>query len=136
MAHPTMFDAADPYLLRLRAICLALPEADEKVAHGRPTFFTTKVFAYYGGSVKGDHDPAPYARSLLFVPDAAERPALLGDPRVFEPAYLAPYGWLGLNFTPTRDVAEVDWDEVAELVDTSFRHTAPARLVKTLDARG
>ncbi len=110
MAHPVMFDDADPYLRRLRSVCLALPEAKEKVSHGRPNFFTTKVFAIYGGTVKGDHDPEPYRQSLLFLPEAADRPALLDDDRVFEPAYLGPYGWLGLDFRPAGSVSRVDWD--------------------------
>lgn len=133
MAHPMMFEPDDAYLARVRRICLALPAADEKVAHGRPTFFTKKVFAYYGGTIKGDHDPEPYGRSLLFAPDPADRPALLGDDRFFEPAYLGPYGWLGLNFRPAGSVSKVDWDEVGELVDASYRLTAPARLIKLLD---
>ena len=133
MSHPVMFEDADPYLARLREICLALPEAQEKVSHGRPTFFTKKVFAGYGAVVKGDHDPEPHARSLVFVPDAADRPALLADDRFFEPAYLGPYGWLGLDFSPARSVGRVEWDEVAELVDASYRLTAPARLVRLLD---
>jgi hypothetical protein len=49
-----MFDEADPVLDRLRALALAFPDAAEKVSHGHPAFFTTKVFAYYGGSVKVD----------------------------------------------------------------------------------
>ena len=31
-----MFDAADPLLARLRQVCLALPDAAEKISHGRP----------------------------------------------------------------------------------------------------
>lgn len=135
MAHPIMFDTDDPYLARLRTICLPLPGAAEKVSHGRPNFFTAKVFAIYGGTVKGDHDPVPYGQSLLFTPDADDRPALLADERIFEPAYLGPYGWLGLNFRAAGGVAKVGWDEVAELVDASYRQTAPARLVRELDAR-
>ena len=47
----------------------------------------------------------------------------------FLPAYMGPYGWLGLDFT----AAEVDWDEVAELVDASFRLIASRKLIKQLD---
>ena len=130
-----MFDAADPYLVRLREVCLALPGADEKVSHGRPSFFTRKVFAVYGGVIKGDHDPYPYGQALLFVPDSADRPALLDDDRVFEPAYLGPYGWLGLNLRNADGPGGVDWAEVRELVDASYRLTAPAGLVRALDAR-
>ena len=82
MAHPTTYEAADPYLTRLRTICLALPGAEEKVSHGRPNFFTRKVFAIYGGVVKGDHDPEPYRQALIVQPDESDREALLGDGRL------------------------------------------------------
>ena len=58
-----------------------------------------------------------YDHALLIKVDDSERQALQQDPRFFYPAYLGPYGWLGLDF----DAAKVDWDEVAELVDASFR---------------
>ena len=130
-----MFDTADPYLVRLREICLALPGAGEKISHGRPNFFTKKVFAIFGGVLKGDHDPFPYGQALLFVPDPADRPALLADTRVFQPTYLGPYGWLGLDLRNDDGVAGVDWTEVGELVDASYRRTAPVTRVRELDAR-
>ena len=127
MPHPIMFDDADPYLGRIREIALALPDATEVVAHGRPTFRCGKMFGNYGGGVKGSkvrHD-----QSILFIADEAERPALLDDPRFFLPAYLGPAGWVGLILD-----AETDWDEVAELLDTSYRQIAPKRSVAKLDA--
>ncbi len=130
MAHPTRYDDADPLLARLREVCLALPEAQEKVAHGRPNFYTKKVFASFGGSLKGDHSADTYGQSVLFLPDQIERAALLADSRYFIPAYVGAYGWIGLNF---RD-AEPDWTEVAELVESSYRNTAVKRLVAVLDA--
>ena len=63
-------------------------------------------------------------------PDPAERDGLLADPRVFVPAYLGPSGWLGVTLDPDPDA--VDWAEVAELFDASFRLTAPVRLVREL----
>jgi hypothetical protein len=134
MAHPLMFEASDPHLGRLRELCLALPGAAEKVSHGRPNFFTQKVFATYGGSLKGDHFAPVARRALLFLPDASERDALVQDERFFVPAYVGPSGWLGLTFHG-YGVDEVDWDEVRELIDMSYRNTAPARLVRELDAR-
>ncbi|GAA2067386.1 MmcQ/YjbR family DNA-binding protein [Williamsia deligens] len=122
-----MFDDADPLLARVRAVALRFPEAGEVIAHGRPTFRCGKVFAHYGGSVRGgdrrDH-------SVLVKPDPAEAQALADDPRFFVPAYLGPAGWLGLDL----DAAEADWDEIAELLDASYRLVAPARLVRILDA--
>jgi YjbR protein len=130
VAHPARFDDDDPLLARVRGIALALPGAAEKTSHGRPTFFSRKVFAIFGGVVKGDHGSDALRQALVFLPDDDERPALLEDPRVVVPGYEGAYGWLALDLR-----ADPDWDEVAELVESSYRATAPARLVAELDAR-
>lgn len=130
MGHPVMFDDSDPWLGRVREICLALPGAAEKVSHGRPCFFTKKIFASYGAVEKGDHHSGRFDQSVLILPDPDEAAALLEDSRFFVPAYWGPSGWIGLDLT----AADVDWDEVAELVDASFRLTAPAKLVAQLPA--
>jgi hypothetical protein len=129
MAHPIMFDDADPFLGGVRSVCLALPGAAEKVSHGRPCFFTKKVFAIYGGVTKGDHSSGRYDRSVLVLPDPDEAVSLLQDGRFFVPAYWGPSGWIGLDL----EAADPDWTEVAELVQDSFRMTAPAALVAQLD---
>lgn len=131
MTHQQRFDDDDPFLGRVREICLALPGAREKASHGHPNFYTKKVFAVFGGVVKGDHYADDYAQSMLFFPDAEERLALLGDERFFVPAFYGPYGWVGINFR----IGVPDWSEVAELADGSFRNTAPKRLVAELDRR-
>ena len=76
MAHPLMFDDADPLLARVRALALAFPDAAEKVSHGHPAFFTTKVFAYYGGSQRIDGEWVRHEQSLLVLTDPTERAAL------------------------------------------------------------
>lgn len=134
MAHPQMYDDDDPSLARVRAVALRLPSAGMKVSHGRPAFFTAprgKVFAYYGGSLKVDDEWVQHERSVLVLLEAVERAALLEDPRVFVPAYLGPSGWVGLDL-PEAGATE-GWDEVAELVDASFRRTASAKLVARLE---
>ncbi len=128
MSHPRRYADEDAYLARLRRICLALPEASEKESHGHPNFYTQKVFAVFGGVVKGDHDSDRWSQSVLVLPNLLTREAALNDDRFFVPGYYGPYGWIGLDFR----AAEVDWDEVADLVDESYRNTAPARLVKLL----
>jgi hypothetical protein len=128
MSHPRRFEPDDPFLARLRQLCLALPEAAEKDAHGHPSFYTKKVFAIFGGVVKGDHSSDRWAQSVLVLPDLLTREAALSDERFFVPAYYGPYGWIGLDFR----AAEVDWDEVGDLVEQSYRNTAPARLVKLM----
>ncbi|MCV7176426.1 MmcQ/YjbR family DNA-binding protein [Mycolicibacterium sphagni] len=131
MSHPIMFDDADPVLARVRQIALAFPEATEKISHGRPTFSAPKMFAVYGGSRKNPSGPMTrYNHALLVKVDDSERVALEQDERFFYPAYLGPYGWMGLDL----DAATIDWAEVAELVDASFRLQAPARLVRLLDS--
>lgn len=125
-----MFDDDDPCLARVRELASAFPGAAEKVSHGRPAFFTKKVFAYYGGSLKVDEQWVEHPHSIVVQPDPDDRPALVEDPRVYVPAYLGPSGWLGIDL-----VAGGDWAEVAELLDASFRLTAPRRNVEELDAR-
>lgn len=130
MSHPKMFDEEDAVLATLRDICLAFPGADVKVSHGRPSFFTKKIFAGYGAVLKGDHHSGRYDQALVFMPDADEAVALVQDTRFFTPAYWGPHGWIGLDLS-----GEVDWEEVAELVEESYRNTAPKKLVAELDQR-
>jgi hypothetical protein len=125
-----MYDPDDPLLARVREIALALPGSDEKESHGRPAFYTRKVFAYYGGSVKVDGVWEQHDRAVVFLPDPGERPALEADGRFWVPAYLGPSGWLGLDLEPRSD-----FDEVAELIEESYRATAPKRLTAQLDER-
>lgn len=124
-----MFDDDDPFLARLRELVAAFPGAGEKISHGRPAFFTKKVFAYYGGSLKIGDDWVEHPHSLVVQPDADDRPALVEDDRVYIPAYLGPSGWLGIDLD-----ADTDWGEVRELLDASFRLTAPRRNIVELDA--
>lgn len=128
-----MFGADDPGLSELRKIALALPAAAERVSWGRPVFCAPKMFAVYGGSCKaerkGEHRQFPHA--VLVKVDESDRRALEQDRRFFFPAYLGPFGWLGLDFA----AAPVDWGEVAELVDASYRMTAPKKLIRQLDER-
>ncbi|MGV0791787.1 MmcQ/YjbR family DNA-binding protein [Mycolicibacterium sp. XJ1819] len=131
MPHPIMFSDDDPGLAQVRTIALGFPEAFEKVSWGRPVFCAPKMFAMYGGNAKtqtkGQY--VPYPHSILIKVDESDRRALEQDPRFFYPAYLGPSGWLGLDLT----AAEIDWNEVRELVDASYRMVAPKKLVRQLD---
>lgn len=124
-----MFADDDFGLAEVRTIALGYPEAHEKVSHGRPGFFVSKMFAMYGGSTKRSGPMTSVPHCLLVKVDESDRAALQADDRFFVPAYLGPSGWLGLDFT----AADVDWDEVRELVDASYRAVAPRRLVAQLD---
>lgn len=116
---------------RVRAIALALPGAAEKLVVGHPAFYTRKVFAYLGMSYKVDgviiRQPCTF--SVLLPPQ--ERLALLHEGRAHVPMYIGPWGWIGIHL----DRKDVDFDEVAELVEESYRATASARLIRQLEAR-
>ncbi len=124
MAHPQRFDEDDPVLARVREICLALPGADIKVSHGRPAFFTTKIFTIYGAEA----NTSEYDQSIVIKPDPDEAEALTHDDRFFTPKYWGPTGWIALDLA-----SAVDWGEVGELVEVSFRLTAPKTLIAELD---
>ena len=129
-----MFSDGDLGLAELREIALGFPEAFEKISHGRPSFFVTKMFAMYGGSSKTavPGEMTRFSHSLLVKVDETDRSALAQDTRFFFPAYLGPAGWLGLDFT----AAKIDWAEVTELVDASYRLVAPKKLLNQLDDQG
>lgn len=130
-----MFDEDDPVLARLRAAAAPLPDVHEKVSHGRPVLTAGekgKVFAVYGGGVKvrpGVHERHDHA--VLLKPDPAEAGALAEDDRFFSPAYYGPSGWVGLDLD--SGAHDVDWTEVAELLESSYRTVAGARLLRRLE---
>ena len=129
--HPQMFEEDDYGLHQVREIALAFPEAGERVTFGRPMFRAGKLFAVYGAMTKGP-DKQDFPHSVLVHPDADSHEALMQDPRFFVPGYFGPAGWVGLNL----DAAPVDWQEVAELLDESYRNAAPKRLIAQLEAEG
>jgi hypothetical protein len=125
MAHPKMYEDDDPYLSDLREACFAFPEVVEVEAWGRPTFRAgKKIFAVFSGD--DDHQ-----FTMIFKPDADDREALLEDERFYAPPYFGPSGWLSLDF----EAAPVDWAEVNELLDASYRQVALKRMLKALDSR-
>ena len=115
---------ADAYR-RIAKICLALPEAENKPfgGHSTPCYrVNDKIFCGTGqvGRPRINVKGAPGAQQALISSD---------PDRFFVPQYTGPKGWIGIWL----DV-EQDWDEVAELIEESYRMIAPKRLVASLDA--
>jgi predicted DNA-binding protein (MmcQ/YjbR family) len=112
----------DPRLTRLTKICLALPEAQREV-HGRHAAFLVKKkkFVYFLDDHHGDGIVGVTARIL---PGDNEALVAAQPKRFYMPAYLAHRGWVALRL----DTGKIDWDEVVELVATSYRLMAPKRL--------
>jgi hypothetical protein len=117
----------DP-LVRLRQLCLALPETTERLSHGEPTWFVRgkETFVMYANHHHDDR--------LAFwcaAPPGAQDVLVPADPeRFFIPPYVGHRGWLGVRL----DV-EVDWEEIADLVADAYRRVAPMRLQTELDAK-
>lgn len=108
---------------RLRDICLALPETEERPfgGHTAPSFrVREKLF------VMTSED----GLSMTFKAGPGVQEALVAsDPeRFFVPKYVGSRGWLGARL----DVDQ-DWAEIAELIEDSYRLIAPKRLVALLD---
>lgn len=111
---------------QLRAICLALLEAIETGGVGNPSFKVRgKIFAMR-------HQHCGHWSMWCKAPLGVQQLLVGADPaRFFVPPYVGHHGWIGVYL----DV-ELDWDEIADLVDDSYRMTAPKRLSRLLDDCG
>lgn len=111
---------------RLRRICLALPEATEKEAWNTPTFrVRDKMFGMYVDDHHGDGRVALWCKA---PPGVQEILIEAAPARFFRPPYVGPKGWIGVRLD-----ADIDWEEIAEFVEDSYRMTAPKRLLAQLD---
>jgi hypothetical protein len=111
-------------LERLRGICLAFPEAAETGGVGNPSFkVRDKIFAMRHG-----HE----GRESMWckAPEGIQGMLVDSDPaRFFVPPYVGHHGWVGTWLDDATD-----WDHLADLIDKSYRMTAPKRLCAQLDS--
>lgn len=115
-------------LKRLSDICLSLPEAT-MVAGEETEWWAFKVrdknFVWFMNNHHGDGRLAlwckapPGAQAMLVAADST---------RYFVPPYVGTRGWVGFRF----DAGPVDWDDVRDLVEESYRLAAPKRLAAQL----
>jgi hypothetical protein len=114
----------DP-LDRVRHAALELPETEEKLSHGQPTFFVAgKQFAQVRDNHHGD------GKLVVCVKTSGldEQAMLLeSDPETYsKPAYLGPSGWVSVNLAGDN----IDWDHVADRIAASWELAAPQRLLE------
>ena len=123
--HPKI-TVDEAILAPVRAICLAYPEAVEAEAFGAPTFqVRTKNFAML-------HQPEGRTSVWCKAPPGAQAAYVASEPdRYYAPPYLGPKGWIAACLDLERNP---DWDEIAAIIDESYRLVAPKRLVARLDA--
>ena len=115
---------------RLRHLCASLPEVSERTSHGTMTFFVRgkRTLCYLTDDHHGD------GRLALVCPAPAgvQEELLRSDPeRFFRPPYVGHRGWIGLRLD-----LDVDWTEVAGVIDEAYRCVAPVSLVRQLDEVG
>jgi predicted DNA-binding protein (MmcQ/YjbR family) len=115
---------------RLRTICLELPEANEKLSHGEPTWFAGKgkVFAmlddhHHGAAHIAVWLPQPLGMQETLIESDAER--------FFRPPYVGPSGWIGVVLD-----TDPDWQMVESMVRDAYVHVASAKLRAKLGQGG
>lgn len=114
--------AEDPRLSRLTNIALTFPETKRQIYGSHAQFLVRKkTFAYFLDNHHGDGRVAVACKVLpgdnKALPEAQPR-------RFYLPAYIGPRGWVALRL----DVGKVDWEEVRELLLSSYTLIAPKRL--------
>lgn len=112
-------------LTRLRRICLALPQSTEVEAWGSATFRCGKIFAMFSHADDAVHSGGRPGVWLKAGPGNQEL-MIRDDPRrFFRPPYVGAAGWIGVRLDD-----DPPWDEIAILVEDSWRLIAPKKLLK------
>jgi hypothetical protein len=107
-------------LSRIRRICLALPEATEKIAWGSPTFrVRDRIFVMFLNDHHGDGRLAIWCNA-----DRDAQVAIVeADPRrFFVPPYVGPRGWVGIRLD-----RRPSWAVVSALIEEGHRRVLPRR---------
>ena len=115
---------ADAYR-KVGKICLALPEVENKPFGGH----TTPCYRVKDKIFCGTRQARRPGINLKAAP-GVQQALVASDPeRFYVPPYSGPKGWVGVWL----DIDQ-DWDEIAELIEESYRLIAPRKLVALLDA--
>jgi hypothetical protein len=114
-----MSDALD----RVRAAALDLPETEERLSHGQPTFFVAgKQFAQFRENHHGDGKTVVCVRTSSLDEQAM---LLEADPGTYSKAAYLP-SWISINLAGDK----ADWDHVADRIAESWELAAPRRLLE------
>ena len=116
----------DP-VAEVRKLCLALPEVEERLSHGAPTWFVRgkKTLA----TVWDDHHGDGRLALICAAPPGVQAQLVDEEPkRFYVPAYVGHRGWIGVRL----DV-KPDWTEIREILADAYRCVAPAKLVKEFE---
>jgi hypothetical protein len=110
-------------LERLRRICVELPEVEERLSHGAPTFFVRGKRPFV--MVMTDHHGDGRFAIWCAAGEGIQGMLVDADPeRFFVPPYVGHRGWLGVRLD-----RGLDWDEIAGIAEDAYVEVAPAKLV-------
>lgn len=110
-------------LENIRRAALELPETQERLSHGQPTFFVAgKQFAQFRDNHHGD------GRTVVCVRlSSLDEQAMLleNNPETYSrPAYLR--SWISINLASE----DLNWDHIADRIAQSWELAAPRRLLE------
>ena len=131
----TLVRVGRPEVEAIRRIALALPEVTERWSHGAPCFFVreSRALCYVHDNHRGD------GRISLWCParPGVQEELVSTEPeRFFRPPTSASgtfSSWVGVFLDLPGD-DEVDWREVAAIIEEAFCLVAPKELIAQLEA--
>ncbi len=113
---------------RVAALCLALPRTDHTERRDHSVFRVRgKVFAYYLDDHHGDGIVSVCVKSELGENRDRGR---LAPALYYLPAHIGARGWFGMRL----DRGRVAWRDVAQVLERSYRLTAPRSCLVQVDA--
>lgn len=111
---------------KVRAICLALPGAEERLSHGAPAFFAGRQFVMLWPDGHHEHG---FPHLWAAAPAGAQEELVSSEPaRFFRPPYVGGRGWIGVRLDE-----DVDWAEIGKICEEAYWTIAPRRLFSELD---
>lgn len=124
MAETTAARVRERTLEKLREISLGLPETSERLSHGAPSFFVREKRCFL--MVLTNHHGDGRFAIWCAADQGVQRMLVDADPeRFFVPPYVGHRGWLGVRLD-----RELDWNELAGIVEDAYAEVAPAKLVE------
>jgi hypothetical protein len=118
-------EATDAALDHIRGVCLALPEVEERLSHGTPTFFVRGKKTFASVWSHGHHDNE-FPHLWCAAADGLQGRLIADRPeQFFRPPYVGHRGWLGVRLD-----RGVTLDELTDLCEDAFCVVAPPALVR------
>lgn len=111
-------------LERVRKMCTALPETDERASHGEPTFFVhNKVFVMFANNHHNDGHIAVW----LPLPAGVQAGLIESEPAIFfKPPYVGVRGWVGIELEQISD------ERLSFHIQMAWEQIAPKRLLSKI----